>query len=76
MHDWTLCTGLGGSGAPKREAVAERIQLGVRRPVPCQRLFSAGHGSQFFEVQVDVPTDAQARQLATCTIPKRQRRRP
>jgi len=58
-HNWTLCTGLGGSGASKRETVAERLQLGVRRPVLCQRLFSAGRDSHFFEVQVDVPIDAQ-----------------
>lgn len=59
QHDWTLCTGLGGSGASKREMVAERLQIGVRRPVPCQRLFSAGNGSHFFEVQVDPQIGAQ-----------------
>lgn len=58
-HDWALCTGLGGSGASKREAIAERLQLGVRRPIPCQRLFSAGRGSHFFEVQVNAQMDAQ-----------------
>lgn len=58
-YNWTLCTGLGGSGASKRETVAERLQLGVRRPVPCQRLFSAGRGIHFFEVQVDLPIAVQ-----------------
>lgn len=59
QHDWTLCTGLGGSGASKREMFAERLHMGVRRPVPCQRLFSAGNGSHFFEVQVDPQIGAQ-----------------
>lgn len=51
-HGWSSCKVLGGSGAAKREAIAERLQSSVRRPVPCQRLFASSYGSQFFEVYV------------------------
>ena len=49
-HGFSLCEVLGGSGAAKKEMIAERLQLSVRRPVPCQRLFASRHGSQYFEV--------------------------
>lgn len=49
-HKWRLCQSLGGSGQAKKESVAERLQMAVRRPVLCQQLFSAGSGSRFFEV--------------------------
>lgn len=66
-HGWSLCTVLGGSGAAKREIIAERLQFSMRRPVPCQRLFASGHGSQFFEVQVDAerPAVGAVREVST-----------
>ena len=33
--------------------------MGLHRPIPCQRLSSAGRGGQFFEVQFDAQIDAQ-----------------
>ncbi|GAB7336608.1 hypothetical protein MBLNU13_g10306t2 [Cladosporium sp. NU13] len=52
-HGFSLCEVLGGSGAAKKEMIAERLQFSVRRPIPCQRLFASRHGSQYFEVYLD-----------------------
>lgn len=52
-HKWSLCQVLGGGGFAKKQRAVERLQLAVQRPVLCQRLFSAGPGSQFFEVLDD-----------------------
>lgn len=52
-HGFSLCNALGGSGAAKREMMAERLHSSVRRPVHCQRLFASRHGSQYFEVLID-----------------------
>lgn len=35
VHGFSLCNALGGSGAAKREMMAEKLHSSVRRPVPC-----------------------------------------
>lgn len=57
-HSFSLCEVLGGSGTAKKEMIAERLQLSMRRPIPCQRLFASRHGSQYFEVYIDTARPA------------------
>lgn len=53
-HGLSSCKVLGESGAVKQGMMAKRLQFSVRRPVPCQRVCASGHGSQYFEVYIDI----------------------
>jgi superfamily II DNA helicase RecQ len=50
QHGWNCAGGRGGSGTAKKETV-ERRTAQACRPVWCQRLFTWGINSQYFEVE-------------------------
>lgn len=54
-HQWTLCEGPGRTDSAKKGRAASRLQLAVRQPVLCQRLFLSGVDSHFFEVTPQSP---------------------